>query len=137
METNMNKKNFKLSGSITVESAIILPILFIIFATILLFSFYLHDKIAFNSATYRSLLNSSVSVKNDIDSDIPDEDELISYLYPFTFLHIPTQISISSDSNSLSAIVTISNASTLHMVSNFLHCEKIRYFSVLFDFITN
>lgn len=130
-------KNIQLTAAITVESSIIYPIIICIFVSIIILSFNLHDYVVNNSIAYRTSIYNAIQIKNDDDTLLPQTDDLYQEFQNFVFLSNIDDFSINSDDNSSTVEIKYNRDSIYHSYNNFLHCDKIRKYSVIFDFINN
>ncbi len=66
---NYKPANRYLKGSITVEAAFVMPVIFCVIFTLLYLAFYLHDKSKMQSTIDEALYKAGVSIKYEADID--------------------------------------------------------------------
>lgn len=123
-----------LKGSITVESSIIYPFILLIFATVVIFSFFLHDYIVIQSSAYRETIYLANShVNNNFSS--PDFDEIPTIFNSFCITNRRIKIKYNEKNNLLN--VSAFRNDSEHLTNGYEHCNSIRKYSVLIDSIQN
>lgn len=82
-EDGKKERKLEYSASLTVEASIIVPIITVIIILILYFTFYLHDRVKFESGIHTLSLNASNLVQYSISQEgsIKDNDRSILYFF--------------------------------------------------------
>ena len=130
---NLKITHKKMPAVITVEASIIFPIIIFIMALIITLCFYLHDKIVSNSLSYRDCIYAS----NEYDkkSDFTDNDFLETTINSFLLMYKTNKSAIEYKDNFIRVITDYMNTQTAHTYSNFLHCDKLRKYSIILKLI--
>ena len=132
---NINYKKiffYNLPASITIEASFIYPIIIFIIALIITLSFYLHDKIVSNSLSYRDCIYASINYNDKSTSDFTNSNFLETTINSYVLMYKNSTPAIEANYNSIKIITDYLNNKTAHTYSNFLHCNKIRRYSIIF-----
>lgn len=121
-----------LRASLTIEASFIIPFIFTIFIFIIMFSFYLHDKIVVNSASYRALIYASYDLKHSDSSDYTNIYNIQKIINSFPIANYSSKPTISQEKDFLSIVTDFQGNSTIHSFSHFIHCDDIRKYSIIF-----
>ena len=118
-----------MKGSITLESSLVYPLIFFISVLLILYSFFVHDKLILKSDIYRILMEDYSSDSPNAASDIEqrlNEKCLLSYTYDIDYQTENNSISLQANSSS------ISNIWLKLSFTGYERCDYIRkYFAIL------
>lgn len=118
-----------MKGSITIEAALIYPIIIVFSVFIILYSFYAHDRLSIKANAYTSLIKTRYEL-----CDSPDTSALDSSLQNTCLLTGKYSSSYDRDNKTLS--VTDNNNMTLTVsFKHYERCEFVRRYSCLFKII--
>ncbi len=121
-----------MKASITLESSIIYPMIIFISMMLILYTFFIHDKLSIKSNAYRVLMedysSNSISSLSSIEESL-NEKCLLSYTYNINYESDKNTISITSHPN------TFPSFSTNLSFTNYERCSFIRQYYALFQLL--
>lgn len=117
-----------MKGSITLESSLVFPLIIFTSVLLILYTFFIHDKLVLKSDMYRILMedydNDSSASISDIENRL-DEKSLLSYKYNINYSTDTNTIQLSTNSSTLPPF------SIKLSFTGFERCDYIRQYYTL------